>query len=107
MRRLSEVGRETYGHSARAINLHAERCYEDEAGNRYILSRTLDGTPPFFEAYGPFKADHEGALPRLKVRGKEYWGDGWTWRRAVQAFCREFDASVMSKPVGHSAAKGG
>lgn len=107
MRRLSEVGRETYGHDMRATNLHAERMYEDQAGNRYVLSRTLDGIPPFFEAYGPFKADHEGALPRLNVRGKEYWGDGWTWRRAVQAFCGELNVVIVSQPSDRKSAAGG
>jgi hypothetical protein len=106
MKRLKEIGRETYGHSARAINLHCERLYADEAGNRYILSRTLDGVPPFFEAYGPFRKDHEGILPRLKVLGCEYWGDGWTWRRALRAFCKELNASIRSKPTAVKMAMG-
>lgn len=103
MKRLREIGRETYGHSARAINLHAERRYEDEAGNRYILSCCLDGVPPFFEAYGPFKADHEGLLPRLKVGGQEYWGGGWSWRRALRAFCRELNALIVNRSSGRKA----
>jgi hypothetical protein len=94
MRTLREIGRETYGHDARAINRHADRAYEDKAGNRYVLSRTLDGIPPFFEAYGPFKAGHEGVLPRLKVQGKEYWGDGCTWQRALRVFCAELGATI-------------
>ena len=97
MRLLKEIRRETYGHDARAINRHSERWYEDKAGNRYVLSCTLDGIPPFFEAYGPFRVDHEGLLPRLKVLGKEYWGDGWTWRKALRAFCKELNANLMSK----------
>ena len=99
MRMLKEIKRETYGHDARAINRHNERWYEDRAGNRYILSRTLDGCPPFFEAYGPFNTDHEGLLPRLEVLGREYWGDGWTWRRALRAFCKELNASIRSRPT--------
>lgn len=97
MRRLKEIRRETYGHDATAINRHSDRWYEDEARNRYVLSRTLDGIPPFFEAYGPFKEDHEGVLPRLKVLGQEYWGDGWNWQRALRAFCRELRATMNSK----------
>lgn len=92
---LIEIKRETYGHDGRAINRHSERWYEDELGNRYILSRTLDGVPPFFEAYGPFHPDHEGMLPQLKVRGQEYWGDGWSWARALQAFCRQLEATII------------
>lgn len=94
MKTLTEVSRETYGHDGRAINRHSERMYKDENGKRYVLSRTLDGSPPFFEAYGPFKEDHVGALPHLRVRGEEYWGDGWTWSRAIKAFCVESGAEL-------------
>ena len=106
MKALREIGRETYGHDANSINKHSERWYEDETGNRFVLSCTLDGVPPFFEAYGPFKPDHEGVLPRLKVIGKEYWGNGWAWPRALRAFCKELDASVRCKPTSRSTAKG-
>ena len=98
MKAIREIRRETYGHDTRSINKHAERLYEDKTGNRYVLSCTLDGCPPFFEAYGPFKADHEGLLPRLKVLGQEYWGSGWNWPRALRAFCKELNASIRSKP---------
>ena len=104
MKLLLEIRRETYGHDARAINRHSERWYEDKAGNRYVLSCTLDGIPPFFEAYGPFRADHEGLLPRLKVLGQEYWGDRWTWHRALRAFCKELNASIKSKPINRKTA---
>ena len=91
---MREVGRETYGHDGRAINRHSERRYEDRDGNLYVLSRTLDGIPPFFEAYGPFSKEHEGMLPRLRVSGQEYWGDGWSWRRAIKAFCAAIGAVI-------------
>ena len=107
MKRIREIKRETYGHDGRGINLHKERTYEDEAGNRYVLSCTLDGCPPFFEAYGPFKADHEGLLPRRTVFGREYWGDGWTWRRALREFCKELNASIVRQPTRRKAAMGG
>ena len=107
MKRLTEIKRETYGHNARAINRHSERWYEDAAGHRYVLSCTLDGCPPFFEAYGPFRADHEGLLPRLKVLGKEYWGDGWTWRKALGVFCKELNAGIVCRPTRRKAAVGG
>ena len=84
--KIEEISRSTYGHDARAINRHSERWYEDEAGNRYVLSCTMDGVPPFFEAYGPFGPNHEGVLPRLIVLGQNYWGSGWSWRRALRAF---------------------
>jgi len=97
MKRMTEVGRETYGHDARAINRHSDRKYRDEDANLYLLSRTLDGVPPFFEAYGPYTAEHEGALPRLKVNGLEFWGGGWNWQRAIQAFLREIGATLATK----------
>jgi hypothetical protein len=83
---LTEIGRDVYGHDERAINLHSTRTYRDQHGNLYVLSRTLDGIPPFFEAYGPYRQDHCGVLPRLRVNGLEYWGDGWSWQRATRAF---------------------
>lgn len=97
MKQLIEISRETYGHDNRAINKHSERRYRDQSGKFYVLSRTLDGCPPFFEAYGPYKEDHVGVLPRLKVRGQEYWGDGWTWRQAIKAFCAEIGAEIREE----------
>ncbi len=97
MRALFEVSRETYGHDARAINKHSERRYRDEQGQLYVLSCTLDGIPPFFEAYGPFDEEHCGLLPRLNINGQEYWGSGWSWQRAEQAFCHELDAVIASR----------
>lgn len=83
---LTEISRETYGHDQRAINRHQERRYRSPTGMLYVLSRTLDGCPPFFEAYGPFTDECVGIFPRLKVNGLEYWGDGWSWDRAYRAF---------------------
>ena len=92
--RLIEISRKVYGHDRRAINRHSERRYRDTHGNHYILSRTADGCPPFFEAYGPFGEDHEGLVPRLLVDGREYWGDGWSWSAAVDAFTRTVHARI-------------
>ena len=98
MKQLIEIQRERYGHDECAINLYSSRLYRLEPdGNRYLLSLTLDGCPPFFEAYGPFGEDHEGVLPRLRVAGHEYWGDGWSWSRALLAFCREIGAEIPAK----------
>jgi len=92
---LTETARETYGHDERAINRHSERRYRDQNGKLYVLSKTLDGIPPFFEAYGPYTAEHVGILPRLHVNGQEYWGDGRSWKHAEAAFCRELNATVL------------
>lgn len=94
MKILTEIGRNLYGHDTRAINKHSERKYRDQRGRLYLLSRTLDGCPAFFEAYGPFRDDHEGVLPRLKVQQQDYWGAGWSWPRAIQAFCRRLNATI-------------
>ena len=91
---LTEVRRERYGRDRRAINRHSDRRYRDGGGSLYLLSRTLDGCPPFFEAYGPFAADRQGHLPRLPVGGREYWGDGWSWKRALAAFLGELGAEL-------------
>ena len=91
---LIETRRETYGHDDRAINRHSERWYQDGDGNCYVLSRTQDGCPPFFEAYGPFPEEHEGLLPRLLIDGQAYWGDDWSWEGATAAFRRELNAEI-------------
>ena len=94
---LREVSREVYGGGdGKAINRHSVRTYADEHGNLFTLGQTLSGCPPFFEAYGPFRADHEGRLPRLRVDGKEYWGDGIGWERAEGAFFNAVDQLGLS-----------
>lgn len=60
---LTEIARDTYGRDGRAINRHSERTYRDEQGNLFMLSCTLDGIPPFFEAYGPYRENHRGLFP--------------------------------------------
>lgn len=60
-------------------NRNSERTYRDDGGKLWKLSRC-------FQAFGPFTPDHLGALPRLLVDGREYWGDGIDWRRAEAAF---------------------
>ena len=94
MNTLKEIMRETYGRDDRSINKHSARTFEDEKGNLIVLSRTLDGCPPFFEAYGPYSKDHVGVLPRLRVAGREYWGGGWSWRKALMLFCHELKARI-------------
>ncbi len=97
MKRLTEIEREVYGHDACAINRHSSRKYRDETGRFYLLSRCLDGVPPFFEAYGPYTAEYVGVLPHFKMNGQAYWGDGWGWRRAVQAFLKELGAVLRPR----------
>lgn len=83
---MKEIDREQYGNDHRAINRHSVRTYQDEQGNLWKLSRTTDALPPFFEAYGPYRPGLQGIVPRFKVDGLEYWGDGWPWTRAVKVF---------------------
>jgi hypothetical protein len=97
MKRLTEIEREVYGHDATAINRRSTRKYRDMDGKLYLLSRCLDGCPPFFEVYGPYTAEYVGVLPQLKVNGQVYWGDGWGWQRAVQAFLKELGAELETR----------
>lgn len=83
---IEEIYRETYGHDKRAINKHTVRTYRDDQGNHWILSRCLDGSPMFFEAYGPYRPGIQGLLPRFKIMGQDYWGDGWNWAQAERVF---------------------
>jgi hypothetical protein len=84
--KLTQIDRDYYGHDERAINKHSVRVYEDEKGQRYNLSRTTDGIPRFFEAYGPYAADFLGFLPRFKVNDRDYWGEGIGWKKAQRIF---------------------
>lgn len=98
---LEEIELESRWNDKTAINRHKERWYKDCTGQLYILSRTLDVCPPFFEAYGPFKQRYEGLLPRLRVNGKEYWGNGLTWNQTIQALCAELGAIVIRRRKHH------
>ena len=101
MKPLREISREVYGGGdGRAINRHCVRTYTDENGNLFQLGQNLSGCPPFFEAHGPFRAGHEGRLPRLRVNGKEYWGDGIGWKRAEAAFFKAVDPLGPSRLAG-------
>ena len=44
---------------------------------------------------------------KFKVLGKEYWGDGWTWNKALRAFCKELNASIVRQTTRRKAAVGG
>lgn len=89
---LAEIERDQYGGGAghpeghRAINVHSDRTYVDQLGRYWRLSRTLDGTPPFFEAYGPWTDSYSGVLPRLQVGGLDSWGGGSPWKGALVRF---------------------
>lgn len=100
---LTEIDRETYGNDERAINRHHDRTFCTAAGRRYMLSRTLDAYPPFFEAYGPYGDDHVGMLPRLRVDGSDYWGDGLPWSQAMRRFRAAVEAheGALSNPTKH------
>jgi hypothetical protein len=99
---LKEIERDYFGHDETAINKHSTRTYEDDEGNRYMLDRTTDGIPPFFSAYGPYKSDFKGLLPRLLINGKEYWGNGMSWKKAEiklrEALCS--NAKQIPQPSG-------
>lgn len=99
MKELELVSDESYGGGdGRAINRHRSRVYVDKgenAGDHYMLSRTLSGAPMFFEAYGPYPKDFRGFLPRLKVKGVECWGDGLSWKKATAEFLRLIGGEIV------------
>ena len=81
MKELKEERRET--RLPDTINHHIQRVYEHE-GSFYMLDKTLDGAPPFYTFYGlHFDPRKDCGMPtRIEVEGKEYWGDGLTWKEA-------------------------
>ena len=83
--------REVYGHDKRAINRHSVRVYKVPGhDDKIYLNRTLDGCPPFFELYTfPNAAfnEQQGRVTfsqRIKVKGKEHWGSGLSWPKAIE-----------------------
>ena len=83
---LTLINDETYGHDVKSINKHRDKTFEDKRGNLYVLSKTLDGCPPFYEAYGPFSSDFQGITPRLLIDGSDYFGDAKSWQWAEKKF---------------------
>ena len=63
-------------------NRHAVREYRSADGRYFVLDLTLDGVPPFFHLTE--RTDTHRLMPIL-VDGRAYWGDGWTWKRALNA----------------------
>ena len=83
---LMLINDETYGHDVKSINKHRDKTFEDKKGNLYVLSKTLDGCPPFYEADGPFLQNFQGITPRLLIDGQHYFGDDKSWQWAEKKF---------------------
>jgi len=86
--------RQTYGGDKRAINRHSERTYKSSRGNKYILSKTLDGSPPFYEVYYdeshvPLGYMMSKIMRHIRINGESYWGNGLTWKQAEEIFFAE------------------
>ena len=68
-----------------SINRHSCRLYEF-SGRRIVLDRTCDASPRFFSSFQEIVGFKSGGQPifppRILVGGKEYWGDGFSWKRA-------------------------
>lgn len=96
---LTEIDREVFGHDETAINHHSIRVYETPDGTRFQLDRTLDGCPPFFQLYGPYDAKYQGVLRSIAVDGKQYWGGGWSWRKAEAAMCQVLNATIQEQAI--------
>lgn len=94
---LKEIYRENFGNDQRAINRHSVRRYEAEDGTLYQLDRTLGVGTPFFALCGPFTSDFQGVLPTIKVDGKDYWGDGYSWKQAEAVMCDVLNAILERK----------
>ena len=81
---LNEIKSERH-YDYKSINRHSTRTYEWQ-GVRVYLDRTLDGALPFFHAY---RFDYgKSVAVSFKSNGAEYWGEGWTWRKAEEELCR-------------------
>lgn len=69
-----------------SINRHSIRHYQDAVtGERFIIDRTTDVSPRFFELLTPTTATdfRYGIPPTIKVSGERYFGDGKSWKSAV------------------------
>lgn len=115
---LVEISRERYGGGdGLAINKHSVRVYVGPSGFTYRLGRVLDCNPPYFESYGPTPIGFTGILKKMEmhdrdlwVGGKDLWGDGWNWNRAIKVFLdnvaeTELLLALGCKPEGSAKAK--
>lgn len=66
---------------SRAINRHSVRVFEYK-GRKYTLDRTLDSVPPFYTLTRQPESGF-GIGVTVKVNGRDSWGEGWSWSRAV------------------------
>ncbi len=77
---LQPIGGREYDNGS--INKHS--IWKYQFGERVVyLDRTLDGCPPFFHAY--YFGPNGGVARTIPVRNRDYWGDGWNWKRAEAA----------------------
>lgn len=75
---MKEIERYIFGNDQNAINKHSVRIYEHNE-RKYVLDKTLDASPPFFTLY----AIYTSKIPKIiKVLGSNYWGDGFSWKKA-------------------------
>jgi hypothetical protein len=83
---LTEINRDYWRgcpRDRRSISSLSMRTYRDElTGCEITLERTTSADPMFFTLWGPTKCSISWAL---KVNGRKYWGDGWTWKQAEEA----------------------
>lgn len=99
--------RAVYGHDGRAINRHSSRTFiHFEPGDEgctvraaLSVSKTLDGVPPFYEAVEYFWEAYgvPKLVPRVKVDGQQYWGDGLSWEKALSLLCEALSQEATAE----------
>lgn len=81
--------REVYGGGdGLAINRHSTRVYHWERVGFFVLDRTLDGVPNFYQLtwleHDPRKKCERTYFPKwVDCGGGQYWGGGLSWRAAI------------------------
>lgn len=74
--------RETFGGDERAINRHSQRQYKVPGHDPIIyIDRNNSGCPPFYKLF--YFNPGATLATTIQVDGKEYWGDGLSWPKAI------------------------
>ena len=82
--------------TSKGINTHHCRKYFLN-GETVRIDKTLNGAGGFYSVY---KVNQYGFSVTIPVKGMNYWGDGWNWKKAVKFVAENVDQTLLrgSKP---------
>ncbi len=71
------------GWTDRGINTHhVKKFFVPEINDYVYVDKTLNGIGGFFNVW-KFSTNGLKIPVTIKINGAEYFGDGWTWKKAI------------------------